>query len=67
MSSEQKLMVFIDGQNLLYGCIEYAREKKPGYEFKYREEDLLKFLSELKPNRKLIQTRFYTGFSKQNR
>src|SRR3990172_5628481 len=67
MSSEEKLMVFIDGQNLLYGCIEFAREKKPGHEFRYREEDLLKLLSELKPNRKLIQTRFYTGFSKQNR
>ncbi len=60
-------MVFIDGQNLLYGCIEFAREKKPGYEFKYREEDMLNLLSGLKPNRKLIQTRFYTGFSKRNR
>lgn len=67
MSSEEKLMIFIDGQNLLYGCIEFAREKKPGYEFKYREEDLLKLLSALKPNRKLVQTRFYTGISKQNR
>ena len=66
MSSEEKLMVFIDGQTLLYGCIEFAREKKPDHEFRYREEDLLKLLSELKPNRKLIQTRFYTGFSKQN-
>ncbi len=67
MSNEEKLMVFIDGQNLLYGCIEFSREKKPDHEFRYREEDLLKLLSELKPNRKLIQTRFYTGFSKQNR
>jgi len=67
MSNEQKLMVFIDGQNLLYGCVEFAREKKPGHEFRYREEDLLKLLLGLKTNRKLIQTRFYTSFSKQNR
>jgi uncharacterized LabA/DUF88 family protein len=66
LSAQEKLMVFIDGQNLLYGCMEYARKQKQGYEFRYREEDLLNLLVSLKPNRKLIQTRFYTSFSKQH-
>jgi uncharacterized LabA/DUF88 family protein len=66
MSAPEHLMVFIDGQNLLYGCMDFAREQKPGYEFRYQEEDLLKVLVGLKPNRKLTQTRFYTSYSKQN-
>jgi len=59
-------MVFIDGQNLLYGCMDFARQRKPGCEFRYREEDLLALLVGLKPNRRLTQTRFYTSYSMQN-
>ena len=66
MSTLEHLMVFIDGQNLLYGCMDFARERKPGYEFRYREEDLLDLLVRLGPNRKLTQTRFYTSYSMQN-
>jgi hypothetical protein len=63
MSTPEHLMVFIDGQNLLYGCMDFARERKPDYEFRYREEDLLTLLTGLRPNRRLTQTRFYTSYS----
>lgn len=65
-TNAENLMIFIDGQNLLYGCMDFARETKPDHQFKYREEDLVKLLVEFKSGRKLIQTRFYTGFSKHN-
>ena len=66
MPTIEQMMVFIDGQNLLYGCMEYAKRQKPGFEFRYREEDLLSVLVGLKPNRKLAQTRFYTSYSRAN-
>lgn len=66
MSTPEHLMVFIDGQNLLYGCMDFARKQKPGYEFRYREEDLLTLLVGLRPNRRLTQTRFYTSYSMRN-
>ena len=54
-------MIFIDGQNLLYACRNYANEKGQNYKFFLREEDLEQCLINLQPNRKHIQTRFYTS------
>lgn len=54
-------MIFIDGQNLIYACQTFASQYGKDWKFHYREEDLEKYLVNLQPNRKHVQTRFYTA------
>jgi len=54
-------MIFIDGQNLLYACQEFANRHGHNYKFYYREEDLERYLVGLQQNRRHVQTRFYTS------
>ena len=57
----EKVMIFIDGQNLLYACGAFARKSGNGKKFRYDEPKLERLLLNLRPNRKLIQVRFYTA------
>lgn len=54
-------MIFIDGQNLLYACRQFAAKHGYNYRFYCREEDLERYLIQVQPNRRHIQTRFYTA------
>ncbi len=56
-------MIFVDGQNLMYACQEYANSHGRNYKFYYREEDLERCLINIQPNRKHVQTRFYTAIA----
>lgn len=59
----EKLMIFIDGQNLIYACEEFARQKDSSLKFYYLPEKITPALVNRKPDRKLIQTRFYTAIA----
>lgn len=56
-----RLMIFIDGQNLIYASQKFASGRGQNYKFHYREENLERCLFDMQPNRKHIQTRFYTA------
>jgi uncharacterized LabA/DUF88 family protein len=62
MTSE-KLMIFIDSQNLIYACESFARKKDPSQKFYSLPEKIIPTLVNMKPNRKLIQVRFYTAIA----
>jgi uncharacterized LabA/DUF88 family protein len=57
----EKVMIFIDGQNLLYACRDFSRKLGTGKRFRYVESKLERMLVNLRPNRRLVQVRFYTG------
>jgi len=57
----EKVMIFIDGQNLLYACRKFSRKSGTGKKFRYDESKLERMLINLRPNRKLIQVRYYTA------
>jgi len=54
-------MIFIDGQNLIYACQQFALSHGQNYKFYCREEDLERHLVGMQPNRKHVQTSFYTA------
>jgi uncharacterized LabA/DUF88 family protein len=54
-------MIFIDGQNLLHACLEYAAKIDRGKYLKIREEDFINYMTSLVPDSKLVQVRFYTA------
>lgn len=56
-----RLMIFIDGQNLIYACQNFAFQKGKNQKFHYVEEDLETYLINLQKGRRHIQTRFYTA------
>lgn len=56
-----RLMIFIDGQNLLYACQKFASRHGRSYKFHCEETNLEHYLIGVQPNRKHIQTRFYTA------
>lgn len=56
-----RVMIFIDGQNLLHACIDQAAKVDKTKKLKIREEDFEKYLIGLIPNSTLAQVRFYTG------
>lgn len=57
----EKVMIFIDGQNLLYGCRDFSRTLGTSKRFRYNDFKLERMLVNLRPNRRLVQVRFYTG------
>jgi len=57
----EKVMIFIDGQNLLYACAKFSRKSGTGKKFWYSDSKIERMLVNLRPNRKLVQVRFYTG------
>lgn len=57
----EKVMIFIDGQNLFYACTNFSRKSGTGKRFKYDDHRLERMLVKLRPNRKLVQVRYYTG------
>ncbi|MGA8857768.1 MAG: NYN domain-containing protein [Candidatus Bathyarchaeia archaeon] len=57
----EKVMIFIDGQNLLYACSTFSRKSGTGKKFWYDDSKLERMLLNLRPNRKLIQVRYYTA------
>jgi uncharacterized LabA/DUF88 family protein len=57
----EKVMIFIDGQNLLYACRDFSLKSGTGKRFRYNDSKLERTLVNLRPNRKLVQVRFYTG------
>jgi uncharacterized LabA/DUF88 family protein len=59
----EKVMIFIDGQNLFYACTEFSRKKGAGKRFRYDDAKLERMLVNLRntSNRKLIQVRYYTA------
>jgi len=57
----EKVMIFIDGQNLLYACREFSRKSGAGKRFRYDDSKLERMLVNLRPNRALVQVRYYTA------
>lgn len=56
-----RLMVFIDGQNLLYACDKFAKSHGQRNRFLCDEQKLEQYLVSLQPGRRHVQTRFYTA------
>jgi uncharacterized LabA/DUF88 family protein len=57
----EKVMIFLDGQNLLYACASFSRKSGTGKRFWYNESKLERMLLNMRPNRRLVQVRFYTA------
>jgi uncharacterized LabA/DUF88 family protein len=53
----QKLMIFVDGQNLFYGCNSYQK----GFVWDY--DKFINVLTNLAPNRKLIQVYYHASIA----
>jgi uncharacterized LabA/DUF88 family protein len=53
----ERLMIFVDGQNLLYGCNSYEQG------FKWDIDAFIGLLTNLEPNRKLVQPYYYASIA----
>jgi uncharacterized LabA/DUF88 family protein len=59
----ERLMIFVDGQNLIYACQQFAAAQGPNCRFFYNEEQLEQCLISMQSNRRHVQTRFYTAIA----
>jgi hypothetical protein len=56
----KKLMIFIDGQNLLYGCKGFSRD------FKFDIDRLVQVLTSLEPDCELVEVFYYSSIKPPN-
>lgn len=57
----EKVMIFIDGQNLMLACGNFSRKSGTGRRFRFDDSRLEQMLVNLRPNRRLVQVRYYTA------